>query len=165
MRDEEQTQLDAEDEALIARVRALPPEGTEPDWAQMARSISAAVGPGVPRPWWQRWLVPAAALATTAAVVVLWLRHPDRIATTTSYPDAAVPTAESHAPSRAAPLWLDGHLVEMNELAPEAVDEFIDDGDDPVSDDLAPVSDLHWIDHLDDQALQRAEAWLDHEKT
>src|SRR5262245_62960485 len=51
---------EAEVRALLGRLRELPPEGNEPDWSAMERSIRAAVGSEVPRPWWRawRWLVP-----------------------------------------------------------------------------------------------------------
>src|SRR4051812_39433380 len=48
--------------ALLDQLRALPHEGSEPDWVAMERSIRQAVGDAVPRPWWRnwRWLAPLA---------------------------------------------------------------------------------------------------------
>src|SRR4051812_3100114 len=66
---------------LLSELRELPPSGDEPssiDWNALERSISDAVGPDVPRPWWKRWrwMIPTAALATTGAIVLLIVVRP-----------------------------------------------------------------------------------------
>src|SRR6478735_2549542 len=70
---ESDAELDHEDRALVAKLRELPPEGTEPDWQALEAAIRAEVGNESPRPWWRnwRWIVPVWALATTAAVALL----------------------------------------------------------------------------------------------
>src|SRR5438105_3355749 len=70
--------------SLLDQLRALPPEGTEPDWAAMARSIHLAVGRDVPRRWWRRWkwLAPTTTLATAMLVLlILWARPRATVAT------------------------------------------------------------------------------------
>jgi hypothetical protein len=153
--------LSAEDHALIASLRALPPEGSEPNWAAMARAISDEVGPTVPRRFWQRWLVPVAALATTAAAAMLWLRHPDRDASLVAPPAPSPIVHHAEPENPPPPLWLDGHLVDMNELSPEAIDDFVDES----SDEIVPGAGLQIVDEFDDQALDRVESWLSHERT
>jgi hypothetical protein len=68
--------LDPEDLAVIARLRALPTEGTEPAWDQFGRELARKLAAPTPRPWWRRWWAPAlgATLATAAAgaVVLMW---------------------------------------------------------------------------------------------
>src|SRR5689334_11413347 len=70
------SELDDEDLALVNKLRALPPEGVEPDWQKLEAAIRAEVGDEAPRPWWRnwRWIVPIWALATTAAVALLVTR-------------------------------------------------------------------------------------------
>ena len=62
--------LGREDRALVAKLRALPPEGDEPDWQKLEAAIRAEVGDEAPRPWWRnwRWLVPLGRSPTTAAL-------------------------------------------------------------------------------------------------
>ncbi len=162
--------------SLIARLRALPTEGAEPDWSALEREIRIAVGPQVPSGWrrpWLRWLLPVGALAVGAAIVML-IAQPARpvsapapVAERTPVAAPTVPTlpavGEEHAP--AAALWLDGEAVEVGDVDPSALIE--DDGSgEALADDsaLLPASNLDWIDSLDDHALDRAEAWLDHKK-
>src|SRR3954470_12789703 len=70
---------DAADDALVAKLRALPAEGGEPDWRKLEAAIRAEVAPlAMPMPWWRnwRWLVPIGAMAATAAIVlVVAMRH------------------------------------------------------------------------------------------
>src|SRR6516165_2217729 len=62
-------------QGMIDKLRALPPEGNAPDWRVLERRIASAVDSAKP-PWWRRWLVhPAAALAMTAAVAMVWLHR------------------------------------------------------------------------------------------
>lgn len=158
--------------ALLGRLRELPPEGVEPDWAQLARQISDAVGPLATTPWWRnwRWIVPIGALAATAAAALLWLgdrglRPAPEAPVQQAMPvvhDAAAPTV---APSPSL-LWLDGEAIDVGDLDPAQV--LLDDLDaDPVADTgqptsggILPASDLGWIDSLDDRAIARAETWL-----
>src|SRR5262245_48274792 len=103
---------------LLGRLRELPPEGNEPDWSAMERSIRAAVGSEVPRPWWRawRWLVPLTSCATAAAVMLLlWsrpvaIREPVRAAmppAPTAPRPPTTPIERVDEPAAIVPLWLD----------------------------------------------------------
>ena len=76
----EDDELDADDRALVGRLRDLPPEGVEPDWAELEAAIRAQVGERAPTPWWRnwRWIVPMWALATTAETSTGPCRYPER---------------------------------------------------------------------------------------
>lgn len=154
---------EAEVRGLIDQLRALPPEGEEPDWAAMERSIRAAVGDRVPRPWWRRWqwIAPASTLLTGLAVLmlVLW-RQP--------VAPLGEPAPVRHAVSAPAPhddvvaLWLDGAEVDVDpDVAPEMLDVAMGDDGDGDEIGLLPTDDLGWVDQLDGDALSRAERWLD----
>ena len=156
---------------MIDQLRALPPEGTEPDWRALERRIAGAVD-AEKRPWWRRWLVlaPIGALAITAAAALLWLRHepapPHDPPVATLTPDAAVPAAPT-APAQPTELWLDGQLVEVGDVDPDVLfddspEDVTADGDDG---GLLPAGDLGWIDQLDDHAMDRAEHWLERKKS
>jgi len=163
--------MDADDD-LIARLRALPPEGTEPDWDALEKSIRAAVGPTVPRPWWRRWqyLVPIGALAATAAAALLWLHRPDPEPAPVALP---APVVEP-APEPAMAMWMDGKIIDLEDVDPSAIlDDDLDreaqaalsnDGTAAPLGGILPAGDLGWIDNLDDSALDRAEQWLDKKK-
>lgn len=149
----------AEVRGLIDQLRALPAEGAEPDWAALERSIRAAVGTSVPRPWWQRWtwLAPISTFATAAIVLLLvWGRPPAM--TTWVMPELPRQVAPAPREPEAFALWLDGDVLDVDPSAlealapPDAVD------DDAVG--LLPASDLAWVDKLDDDAMDRAERWL-----
>jgi anti-sigma factor RsiW len=155
---------------LLARLRALPPEGAEPDWMMLERSIRAAVGPDVPRPWWRRWtsIAPLTAAVTAALVLlVIWGRPATR--TSTALEATRHGSAQIEPPVRQAPapatgddpvaLWLDGAVVHVD---PTAADALITPGGDEAADEvgLLPSTDLAWVDNLDDAALDRAERWL-----
>jgi hypothetical protein len=152
---------------LLGQLRALPSEGTEPDWSVLEREIRLAVGPQVPDSrsgaWWRklRWLVPASAVAVSAAVVLLVTNHSHGI------PIAPMMTPQLHAPAAdTTAIWLDGQAVELDESFDPSV-LYDDDGTEELADDshaLLPVDNLQWIDSLDEHALDRAEHWLDHEK-
>ena len=75
--DELDGELDDSEREIVAKLRALPPEGNEPDWQQLAASIRAEVGDRAPTVWWRnwKWIVPIWALATTAAVALIVLRN------------------------------------------------------------------------------------------
>lgn len=166
----EPADLEPEDHALVAKLRALPGEGREPDWAQLEREIARAVGTSVPVPWWRnwRWLVPTAALTGVAVILVIVMRqHPAPVvAVEVRDAGAPAPIAEAAppvAPSEDTTLWLDGQAVDVRDVDPTQL--LLDDVDetDEVADDsgtLLPADDLGWIDSLDDRALDRAEHWL-----
>ena len=161
--------LAPEEHALVAKLRALPGEGREPDWSQLEREIALAVGPRVPLPWWRswRWLVPAAALAAVAVIALVVINHPHAPTVAVTHPDAGgapAPVAEAAPPtSTGTALWLDGQAVDVGDVDPTLL--LLDDVDssDELADDsgtLLPADDLRWIDSLDDRALDRAEHWL-----
>jgi hypothetical protein len=178
MQDDE---LDPEERALVARLRALPPEGNEPDWHELEAAIRAEICEQVgaarqSRPWWRswRWIVPVWAVATTAALALLVTRsgapaEPQR--TRATVPDAG----GAHDPARPAPepiaLWLDGEVVELDDVPTSALDELDGDAraalapDDAVSAGILPVADYGWIDTLDDDAVVAAEDWLKRNKS
>jgi len=163
--------LDADDRALVAKLKELPPEGSEPDWQALEAAIRAEVGDDAPRPWWRnwRWIVPVWVLATTAVVALLVMRGgkpvehqavvgPGRL-------DAGV--VESPAPAAAtSAMWLDGEAVELDNVDGSALDELdgearaalAPEGD--VTGGILPVADYGWIDTLDDEAVGVAEDWL-----
>ncbi|HTR55548.1 MAG TPA: hypothetical protein VMJ10_32950 [Kofleriaceae bacterium] len=151
---------------LLGQLRALPGEGTEPDWGALERQIRGVVGATAPRPWWRRWtwLAPVGALAATAAGALLWLhssREPEPSALPA--PIAHVEPAPAVATPSGAPLmWLDGDVFDLDQVDPTALDD--QPAADPVatggSDGLLPETDLGWVDQLDDTALDRAETWL-----
>jgi hypothetical protein len=161
---------------LIDQLRALPPAGNEPDWAAMERSIRDAVGPEVPRVWWRRWqwLVPLSTCVTAAAVLfALWSRAAPRD------PSFVGPTVQDARPERPArpegperverdadlvPLWLDGTEVDVDPSASDLLGPTIGEDDvtppDAELGALLPPTNLGWVDHLDDAAVDRAERWL-----
>jgi anti-sigma factor RsiW len=160
--------------AVLDQLRSLPSEGTEPDWSALERSIRGEVGDVVPRSWWRlgwRWLVPATALVLAAAVFALWIRGPK----TTVAPadervvavphDAGEPTvAEVEYP--AMTIWLDGEEVEVDLAADELleVDGVLLGEEDSLSPGLLPVDNLAWIDELDLDEADLADAWLGRKK-
>lgn len=167
---------------LLRRLRDLPPEGTAPDWSAMERSIRAAVGSEVPRPWWRawRWLVPLTSCATAAAVMLLLWSRPGAIrepalpappAERGVARPAPPPTERGDDAAAIVPLWLDGAEVDVDLSAAEILrgpeigesDPSQPDADADAYDDraaLLPAGDLGWVDRLDDAAIARAERWL-----
>jgi hypothetical protein len=158
---------------LLGQLRALPPEGGEPDWAVMARSIRSAVGDAVPRPWWRRWtwLAPlTAATATAAVLLAIWSSAAPVVPAPS--PQVAGDTPSSELATREPPedvvaLWLDGTELEVDLSAAELLGPVagVDDADAVAvagSDDsgLLPASNLAWVDDLDDEAIDSVERWL-----
>jgi hypothetical protein len=163
---------------MIDQLRALPAEGSEPDWRALERRIAGAVDAAKP-PWWRRWLViaPVGALGAlaVAAAALLWLHHaPDEAkpaplaVTTPAHPEhhdaAPVPPP---APAESNEVWIDGKFVDVSDVDPDLL---LDDTDEPAADvadedALLPASDLGWVDQLDDRALDRAEHWLERKKS
>ena len=167
---------EAKTREVLEQLRSLPPEGTEPDWAAMERAIRSEVGPEVPRSWWRpawRWLVPATALVLAAAVFALWIRERAPV----EQPIATLPL-DAGAPGAPAPpepgtfetldtlsLWLDGTAVEIDLDADELFED--DDAlgeDDGLTPGLLPVDNLAWIDELDLDDVDVADAWLGRKK-
>ena len=156
---------------MIDQLRALPPEGTEPDWRAMERRIAAAVDEVKP-PWWRRWLViaPIGVLAV-AAIALLLLRHtaeepkPAPIAVITH--DAAVtPPAPAPEPVESTEVYIDGKFVDISDVDADLFDDTDEPAADVADEDaLLPASDLGWVDQLDDHALDRAEHWLERKKS
>ena len=164
---EQDLDLTPEEEQLVARLRAMPDEGSDPDWVVLEREIRLAVGPDVPRSWWRkwRWMVPASAIAAMAAVALFVMHHQHEIADT-KQPVAVIapPAVEEHSPPAA--VYLDGEPVEVDDtFDPSTLLD--DDGSEELTDNshaLLPADNLQWIDSLDEHALDRAEHWLDHKK-
>ena len=172
------TPADAEaTRALLGQLRALPPEGTEPDWTAMERSISIAVGPRVPRPWWSiswRWAIPVIACGATAIAVVIASRPeagPAPLAHVESPRPVAAPAPPSLAAGALAPMvYLDGEAMDIeaidaiDPLEAEAMD-FDGSAAADVADEDSLLGGEHWVDHLDDRALDRAERILTRPKS
>ena len=163
-------ELDAEDRELVAKLRALPPDGDEPDWAKLEAAIRADVGDRAPSPWWRnwRWIVPVWALTTTAAVALIVTRDSGddhrQAATTRATIDAGVERDDYREQANA--LWLDGEMLELDDVEAPELDELDLDAraaleaEPDVSGGILPVTDYGWIDTLDDDAAARAEHWL-----
>ena len=151
--------------STIEALRALPAEGSEPDWAALERDIRAAVGPAMPAlPWWRRlrWLAPLGALPAAAAIALVVLHHPHAAEQQPVVPaDAAAPAVAAHEPEAPTTLWLDGQVVDVEDVDPAVLLDD-DSGADPMANGgLLPAADLRWLDSLDDTAIERAEHWLD----
>lgn len=152
-------ELDPDDHALIAKIRALPDEGVEPDWTAMARNIRPAVADEKPRRRWWLFALPALAVAGAAAILALTLRHHDEpVPVATTHPVAV----ERH--DSAPAVYLDGEAVDIDAIDPSALDE--DTGPpDIASDDDGLLPTDHWIDRLDDRALDHVAKILDKKKS
>ena len=178
MSGESPTDLDDEDLAVVARLRALPPEGVEPDWQKLEAAIRAEVGDEAPRPWWRnwRWIVPIWALATTAAVALLLTREqpvektfvpPTPVMSKQVETPAPAPVAASASDAEQVPaMWLGGEVVELSDVD-EASFEPLDDSARAALDIDEPDDsfDLQWIDTLDDRAMDSVEQWLMHKRS
>lgn len=169
-RDDDPVDLDAEDRALVARLRALPPEGDEPSWHELNAAIRAQVASEVaPSPWWRswRWLAPIGLLAATATIALMVVRSsssetpPEQ----TALRDAGVvaPIAHEEPPRERAPaVWLDGEPVDIDAIDIDAIElpaELDDDIDD------IDVLGYGWIDTVDDAAIENIERWLERQKS
>jgi len=149
----------------IDQLRALPPEGNEPDWRAMQARIAKAIDEA-PRPWWRRWFVPVGGLAVVvgAALLLLTVRHED--APVAPPPpvavkapvviDAAVPVPAAQATE----LWLDGQLVDVSNVDPEALFDDEVEAPDAIADDGELT-----VDQLDDKALDNLDRWLERKKS
>src|SRR5687767_3550604 len=161
----EDDELDTEERALVAKLRDLPPEGTEPDWHALEAAIRAQVGDRAPAPWWRnwRWIVPVWALATTATIAFFVLRTADEALPHDASRDAGIAAREAVAAQHdqtppVEAMWLAGEVVELDDLAApdlgasdalDALDETARAAlapDDEVSAGILPVADYGWID-------------------
>lgn len=156
---------------MIDQLRALPPEGSEPDWRAMERRIAQAVDAEKPA-WWRRWLVivPIGALAVAAAAL-LWVHRADEPAPRTApiaavTHDAATPPPPAAEPAEPSEVWIDGKFVDVTDVDPDLLDAPDEPAADVADEDaLLPASDLRWVDQLDDHAIERAEHWLERKKS
>jgi hypothetical protein len=159
-------ELDADGtRAMIDRLRALPPEGNEPDWRAMERRIAGAVD-AIKPPWWRRFLLPTGVLAVGAAALALYLKHEPPVVHRSTpvavvLPDAGVPAP----PAEATEIWINGHLLDVGDVDPEALDDLDEPSALADEDSLLPADDLGWVDQLDDRAIDRAEHWLEKKKS
>jgi anti-sigma factor RsiW len=163
--------MESQTRALLGELRELPPSGNEPDWSALERGIGDAVATLEPRTWWQRWrwrvVVPAVALAMTAALLALVLR-PDEPSPPATAPVVEVPAAPAERDvdelSASTPLWLDGTDLDVALEAAELFDlEWdLDSEAVPETAELLLPTDLEWVDELDGDALDRAEQYLEH---
>jgi hypothetical protein len=156
---------------MIEQLRSLPAEGNEPDWRAMERRIARAVDDIKP-PWWRRWklVVPASIVAMTAAALLLYLRHGPAEPIEQPAPPVAVITHDAAVPPTApvaepTEIWINGHLLDIGDVDPEAFDDLDEPTDVADEDALLPATDLGWIDQLDDHAMDRAEHWLERKKS
>ena len=159
---------------LLGKLRELPPQGGEPDWNALERSIGDAVGQNVPVPWYQRlrwrWIVPAVTLATASAILVLVVQDPSTakldgsiVKIEQSEPQPPEPLDAEDLAVLSTPLWLDGTDLEVAIEAAELFDlEWdLDEESLPETAELLPPTNLEWIDELDGESLDRAEQFLD----
>jgi anti-sigma factor RsiW len=163
--------------SLIQRTRASAMPTVEPDWSALERQVREAVGPTVPLPFWRRlrWLAPVGTLVTTAAIALIWLHHTptDRAAIvhdagTLALVAPAAPAAPAPAvePAAAPAVYIDGQVIDISNVDPEALMDDMDGSPDDTAaaepdSALLPAADYNWIDQLDDQAMERAERWLE----
>lgn len=155
-------ELDADDRALIAKIKALPDEHAEPDWTAMARNIRLAVADEKPRRRWWLFALPALAVGGAAAILALTL-HRDEPVSPVAVRHAPPVTVEEH-PEPSAAVYLDGDAVDIDAVDPSALDEDLGPPDIASDDDnLLPTD--HWIDRLDDRALDHVEKILDKKKS
>lgn len=168
MRRHDDHELDDSERELVAKLRALPPEGTEPDWQQLEASIRAEVGDRAPTVWWRnwKWIVPIWALATTAAVALIVLRgHHDeapvqQLTTTTHQEQHVTPAPEqTHSTTTAPSMWLGGEAVDIDDLDEQSLDDLDEAARDAMGSDDVSLEDL------DDSGLDQLEDWLEKNKS
>lgn len=176
MRPADDDQLDDAEREIVRKLRALPGEGQEPDWGALERAIHDAVGPDMPRRAWWRWLIPAFGIAAVAAAaLLLWLHRDPASAPVAPTPSVAHDEPAPRAPEPAMAIWIDGRVLDLEDVDPSAItdDEVDDDARDALATDdgsgiangVLPAGDLGWVDRLDDRALDEAEQWLERKKT
>jgi anti-sigma factor RsiW len=158
LRDDPAARTEADElRTTLASLRTLKPEGVEPEWTALERRIAAAVPATTPISWWRRlrWIVPIGGLAATAATALVLFHHPaDHAVQIDAGPPIVAPVEPP--PASTDELWLDGQVVEVGDVDPNALVD--DDGGGTLAEDhLLPVQDLNWIDSLDDAAIDRAE--------
>jgi len=166
------SELEVDDtRGMIEQLRALSPEGREPDWRAMEKRIAAAVDE-VKLPWWRRWFVPVGALVMTAAVAMLWIHHTPDPEAVQPAPHVAIAPADAAVPApvpaaQSTEVWLDGQLVDVSDVDENALLDDLDAPDAVTAEDdgLLPAGDLGWVDNLDDRALERAEHILEKKKS
>ena len=168
-RDPSLRQAEGETRALIGQLRDLPPTGGEPDWSALERGIGDAVGQlETSTPWWQRlrwrFVVPAVAIAMTAAILALVLHDPKPAITEPTPPVVEAPVDDiTDDLATSTPLWLDGTDLEVALEAAELfdLDWELDEEALPETAELLPPTDLEWVDELDGESLDRAEQYLE----
>jgi len=156
--------LEDKDEALIARIKALPPEGNEPDWQKLEAAIRAEVGDRAPVVWWRnwKWIVPVWALATTAAVALIVLgRHhePTQQQHAVSVPEKRESPPTPRSITNAPAMWLDGEALNLDDVDDASLDNL-----DQAAREVLDGDDVN-LEDLDDKALDDLEQWLDKEKS
>lgn len=165
--DDEPEDFTDDDREIVAKLRALPPEGNEPDWQKLEAAIRAEVGDRAPTVWWRnwRWIVPIWALATTAAVALIVLHNhhepPVPTLTTTTHQEQPVtPVPEQHATTARAPaMWLGGEAVDIDDLDEQSLDDLDQAARDAMGSDDVSLEDL------DDAGLDQLEDWLEKNKS
>ena len=158
-------ELDADDRALIAKLQRLPDvadEHAEPDWTAMARNIRLAVADQRPRRRWWLFALPALAVGGAAAILALTLhREAPTAPVATAHRTPAVTIEEK--PEDASAIYLDGQVVDLDAVDPTALDDDTPADIASEDDNLLPTD--HWIDRLDDRALDHVEKILDKKKS
>jgi hypothetical protein len=166
---QDDNELDDSEREIVAKLRALPPEGNEPDWRELEAAIRADVGDRAPTMWWRnwKWIVPIWALATTAAVALIVLRgHHDKapvqqLTTATHQEQHVVPAPEqTHSTTTAPTMWLGGEVVDVDALD----DQSLDDLDQAARDSMGSGDDVS-LEDLDDAGLDQLEDWLEKNKS
>ncbi|HEY4182851.1 MAG TPA: hypothetical protein VGM90_38775 [Kofleriaceae bacterium] len=174
------SELDENDDKLVAKLRALPSEGTEPDWNQLAQRIHASLPSEVHRPWWRtllqpRWLAPILAGAVgLGALVVIETRSteksvPHEVAMLhdasvedSAHTDETDDVALDTPTSADMLLWLDGAEVAIDSAAEDVLD--VDDlllGQSTERAEGLMTTDDSWVDGLDDADVAALDQWLD----
>lgn len=171
------SELDDKDNELVAKLRALPGEGTEPDWNQLAQRIHASLPAEIRRPWWRtllqpRWLAPILAGAVgLTAVAVIATRTPETHAPVVAIQhDAGIDASREDETDVASEdegagdmlLWLDGTDVAVDSGADDALD--VDDlllGESTERAEGLLTTDDSWVDDLDDTDVAAVDRWID----